>query len=57
MRNHKTEIPLNFGSNKIDIYYATSSLGAVPFNFIYDFFTALYPNMHKPSKSYMESHK
>lgn len=43
--------------DKIDIYYTTSSLGAVPYNFIYDFFTAIFPNFHKPSKNYMEENK
>lgn len=48
---------LSLDNNKIDFYYATSSLGAVPFNFIYDFITAVYPSLHKPSKAYMEKHK
>lgn len=49
--------PLSFDKNQIDIYYSTSSLGAVPFNFIYDFVTAIYPCLHKPSKSYMEKNR
>lgn len=48
---------ISIEKNDFDFYYATSSLGTVPFNFIYDFITAIYPTLHKSSKSYIEKYR
>ena len=55
--NHPLIQGINIEKNEIDFYYATSSLGTVPFNFIYDFITSIYPCLHKSSKSYIEKYK